>query len=157
MGKEKLPKNSLRKKKKNLVSFSLPSTVLYNSTKKVQLVVPHNRAHKFDFALFFSFIEYCILYIPSKAIRKLLFKKCEPLFSTLNGSAKLNIPCFVCCTTKSSPFRHSFFVKKSFNNHRNRTKNVYKTILWDFYFKNVFILIGILYLFYLVKLNLFSG
>ena len=154
-------KNSQRircvKKKKNLVSFSLPSTVLYNSTKKVQLVVPHSRAHKFVVALFVSFIEYCILYIPSKAIRKLLFKKCEPLFSTLNGSAKLNIPCFVCCTTKSSPFRHSFFVKKSFNNHRNRTKNVYKTILWDFYFKNVFILIGILYLFYLVKLNLFSG
>merc|ERR1712077_182310 len=108
-----------------------------NSTKKVQLVVPHNRAHKFAVALFFSFIEYCILYIPSKAIRKLLFKKCEPLFSTLNGSAKLNIPCFLCCTTKSSPFRHSFL---NFFLLKNRTitieieqKNVHKIILWDFY------------------------
>merc|ERR1712038_1450643 len=77
----------------------------------------------------------------------------EPLFSTLNGSAKLNIPCFLCCTTKSSPFRHSFL---NFFLLKNRTitieieqKNVYKITLWDFYFKNVFILIGVLYLFYL--------
>jgi len=82
-------------------------------------------------ALFFSFIESTVFFIyHQKAIRKLLFKKCEPLFSTLNGSAKLNIPCFLCCTTKSSPFRHSFL---NFFLLKNRTitieieqKNVYK-------------------------------
>ena len=66
--KEKLPKNSLRKKrkKKNLVSFSLPLQYFINLQKS---------AHKFDIVLFFSFIEYCILYIPSKGNPKITVQK----------------------------------------------------------------------------------